>query len=334
MARQIDEFILAWNALSSSSSVDGWRSICVAPAGDCILKAGRHFPGNQEALLAGFVSATIPVAEQLPEGHGFEVARVDIYGDSRRWIALTRKESGSFELFCEMVGDVTGAMDVVSAGGEARILRAMLGRVKLWQEFMRKGVQALTNETELGLVGEILVLNALIDAGVPSCQAIEAWIGPEGGVQDFVLGSGAIEVKTTLSSLGFPAKIGSIEQLDDSVRKPIFVSGVRVSLRETGKNLPNLISLVTENLQNDPEAMRMFTDKLLKAGYIHSHAEHYFRRFCVDEIKTLEVSDGFPRIISGNVPDGIRRAAYEIDLDRISKPNLDISIALKKLGVS
>ena len=63
MARQTDEFALAWHSLSGSAQEPGWRMIAIAPAGACMLSAGRRFPGNEEALLAGFSAATIGAAK-------------------------------------------------------------------------------------------------------------------------------------------------------------------------------------------------------------------------------------------------------------------------------
>lgn len=333
MARPIDEFLMAWGALSGVSVEDGWRSIPVAPAGPCVLMAGRRFPGNEEALLAGFSSAKLPAAEKLPEGRGFDVSRADPHGDGKTWIALTRRESGSLELFAEMVGDVAGAMDAVREEGEERLLRTLLSRIRSWQEFMRRGLQTLSPEAEIGLVGELSFLRALLESGIPAPLAVEAWVGPLDGVQDFELGTGAVEVKATLASQGFPAKIGSLEQLDDSLRKPLFIAGVRFSQRESGMNLPEFAASVRETLCGDQEAVRMFGDRLLAAGLHEAHADRYPRRFIHEEMRIVEVGEGFPRIVPGTVPDGIRRAVYEIDLDRTPGPGAGIVKVLERLGV-
>jgi hypothetical protein len=332
MARPIDEFAVAWAALSGASSEEGWRSIAVSPAGPCILMAGRRFPGNEEALLAGFASAKVPAAEKLPEGHGFEVSRADPHDDGKTWLALTRKESGSIELFAEMVGDVAGAMDAEAADGEERILRTLLSRVRAWQEFMRKGHQALSLEAEIGLYGELAFLGMAIEAGVPAPLVLDAWVGPLDGVQDFEIGAGALEVKTTLSSHGFPARIGSLVQLDDSVRKPLFVAAVRLAERDSGQTLPALVAAVRRNLNVDPGAERVYSDRLHAAGYHDSHADRYQRRFSVLQTRVVEVGDGFPRIVRGNIPDGITNVVYEIDLDRAPRGDVGLVGALRKLG--
>lgn len=332
MARPIDEFVLAWKSLSGSMEEEGWRSIPVAPVGPCVLQAGRRFPGNEESLLTGFSSAKIPAAEKLPEGRGFSVERVDPHGDGKTWLALTRRESGSVELFSTMVCDVTGAMDAEAASGEERLLRVFLGRVRAWQEFMRKGAQALGPEAEIGLIGELTFLGAIVEAGVPAPLAVDAWVGPLDGIQDFEIGTGAVEVKATVSTAGFPAKIGSLEQLDDSVRQPLFVAGARLSQMESGQNLPEFVDAVRQAIKGDSEAERLFAERLLAAGYFDAHADRYPRRFVLASTKVIEVANGFPRITPGTAPAGIKWVIYEIDLDKAPGEILDPEGALKRLG--
>jgi hypothetical protein len=332
MARPIDEFAVAWAALSGASGEEGWRSIAVAQAGPCTLLAGRRFPGNEESLLAGFAVARVPAAEKLPEGRGFEVSRADPHDDGKTWLALTRKESGSVELFAEMVGDVAGAMDAEAAGGEERILRTLLSRVRAWQEFMRKGHQALSPEAEVGLYGELVFLDMMIEAGVPAQLALDAWVGPLDGVQDFEIGAGALEVKATLSSHGFPARIGSLAQLDDSTRKPLFVGAARLAERDSGRTLPELAAAVRRDLRGDPGMERLYSDRLLAAGYHDSHADRYQRQFSILQTRVVEVGDGFPRLVRGTVPDGITNVVYEIDIDRAPGSDVGLVGALRKLG--
>jgi hypothetical protein len=333
MARPTDEFVLAWNSLNGESTEDGWRSIPVARAGSCHLMAARRFPGNGEALLAHFPTAKIPAAEKLPEGRGFTIERVDPHCDGETWLALTRNESGSIELFVAMVGDVVGVLDIEATSGEERLLTIFLGRVRAWQEFMRKGVQGLEPEAEIGLIGELSFLSAMVGVGIPASLAVESWVGPLDGIQDFEIGAGAVEVKATLSTTGFPAKIGSLEQLDDSIRQPLFLAGVRLSQTESGQNLPEFAEQVRELLNDDTAAQRLFADRLLVAGYFETHVDRYSRRFSIAGTKVIEVGEGFPRLTHGTVPSGIRSARYEIDFDRATGESLEPEDAFKKLGV-
>lgn len=332
MARPSDEFAVAWESLSEARDDAGWQTIPITPAGRCQLCAGRRFPGNREALLASFSTVAIPTAEKLPEGQGFSVERVDPHGDGKTWIALARAPAGGAELFAAMVGNVVAALDAETRADEARLLRIFIGRVRAWQEFMRKGAQALGPEAEIGLIGELLALASVIDAGLPAATACEAWVGPIDGLRDFEIGTGGIEVKCSLSTVGFPARIGSLEQLDDTVRQPLFVAGVRLRQVESGQTLSNFVEILRDVVRGDDEAERVLSERLVAAGYFDAHADRYSRRFVRVAMRILEVGEGFPRLTLARVPAGIFRASYEIDFDGAPGQNLGMDESLKKLG--
>ncbi|MBK7663045.1 MAG: PD-(D/E)XK motif protein [Sterolibacteriaceae bacterium] len=334
MARPSNEFLLAWSSLSGNDSAPGWHAIALPTAGLVELRAGRRSPDNAEAILLGFPSARLAASEKLPEGQGFAVERADPESAGQLWLALTRRSAGSAELFAAMACDVVGALDdsAAAGAGEAKLLRVFIGRVGAWQEFMRKGSTVLSPEAEIGLVGELTVLRMIIDVGMPPVVAVESWVGPLDGVQDFELGTGALEIKATLSAVGFPAEIGSLEQLDDSTRQPLFLAGVRLRQTEGGHSLPELVAAMRQAAEQDAEATRLLGERLLAAGYFDAHAEHYMRRFTLAAVRMIEVKEDFPRLTPGRVPSGITRAAYEIDLDKAVGDNFDAVDALKKLG--
>lgn len=333
MAQPTEAFVLAWDSLAGESLEDGWRSIPVSRAGSCELLAARRFPRNGESLLAHFPMAKIPIAEKLPEGEGFTIERVESHGDGKNWLALTRKESGSIELFIAMVGDVVGVLDQNATAKDGQQLMIFLGRVRAWQEFMRRGLHGLDSEAEVGLVGELSFLISMIDAGIPASLAVESWVGPFDAIQDFEVGTGAVEVKATVSTAGFPVKIGSLEQLDDSIRQPLFLAGVRLSQIESGRNLPEFVQHVYGLLNGNAEAQRLFAERLLNAGFFDVHVDRYVRRFSILDMRVVEVGDGFPRLIHGTVPNGIRTAKYEIDFDSATGGSMGSEAALKILGV-
>ena len=232
-----------------------------------------------------------------------------------------------------MVADVSHTMEIESGVDETRLLKVFLGRIRAWQEFMRKGAQALSPESEIGLVGELTVLRAVIDAGVSPATAIESWVGPLDGVQDFELGTGSLEVKTTLSATGFTAKIGSLEQLDDSLRQPLFLVGARLRQSETGQRLPELVAEMHDVIAGEAEAVRLLSERLIAAGYFDAHADRYSRRLSLHDIRIIEVTEFFPRLTPGNLPLGITKATYEIDLDKAPGSSISAADAMKKLGV-
>ena len=231
-----------------------------------------------------------------------------------------------------MVADITHAMNAEAGSDEKRLLRIFLGRIRAWQEFMRKGAKTLSAESEIGLVGELTVLRTIIDAGVPLIHALESWVGPQDAVRDFEIGTGAIEVKTTISAVGLHAKIGSLEQLDDSARQPLFLAGVRLRQGETGQDLTEVVADIRDIAAGEAEATRLLNERLIASGYLDAQADRYIRRFTLIETRVVEVKDSFPRLTPGNVPLGVIEATYQIDLDKAAGQNIPAADALKKLG--
>jgi hypothetical protein len=334
MARPSNEFLMAWSSLAGTDTEPGWQAISLPSSGPLQLRAGRRSPDNAEAVLVGFPTKKLTAGDKLPEGQGFSVERADPDGSGKLWLALTRKSAGSSELFASMACDVIGALDdaVKTSSDESKLLRVFLGRVGAWQEFMRKGSQALSPEAEIGLIGELILLQAIIAAGASPAFAVESWVGPLDGIQDFELGTGALEVKTTLSTTGFPAKIGSLEQLDDSTRQPLFVAGLRLRQTESGQNLPEIVETIRLMIKGDSEAERLLAERLLAARYVEFHSDLYPRKFESANMSIVEVMENFPRMTSGTVPLGVMKAMYEIDLDKAPGGNTDVKSALRKLG--
>ncbi|MFC3651955.1 PD-(D/E)XK motif protein [Dyella humi] len=332
MARANEEFSLAWNALAGGTGTKGWQTIRVTAAGHCPVAAGRCFPDGEEALLVGFPGAALPAGEALPDGTGFRVQRVDPYRDGMLWLALTRNSDGASDVFLTMVSDVVGELDR-AANAQRFAHHQFLARVRAWQAFMRTPRGPLSPEAELGLVGELNVLALMLSSGVSISTALDSWKGPLDASQDFQLGTGALEVKSTLSIAGFLARIGTLEQLDDSVLQPLFVVGVRFQMAENGVNLPGTVEMVRQLLSGDPDADRRYNELLFAVGYLPMHADRYTRQFRAVDIRVALVGANFPRLTFGSVPQGVLKAAYDIDLDCVSGARLDLAHALKQLGV-
>jgi len=332
-----DELLSAWRALGGSAGgAEGWSTIPLALTGPRRLRAGRHFPGNEEALLVGFTSVNVPPAAQLPQGQGFLVSKVDLgaEGSGGIWLALSRRSGGSLDMFTMMALDIIATLNAGIATAEERLFQLFLARIRAWQDFMRRGTDTtLGPEAEIGLFGELVFLRSMIEAGLPSAVAIEGWLGPMNGIQDFVLGGGAVEVKTTIATAGFPATIGSLDQMDDSTRQPLFLAAVRICLDATGMSLPTIIEDTRTLLSEDPAARHTFNIKLIHAGYLDAVSEHYKRTFAHVSTRILHVAEGFPRLTRARVPSQIIQARYELDIDGINTGTVAVRTALDQLGV-
>ncbi|BDB22681.1 PD-(D/E)XK motif protein [Cupriavidus sp. P-10] len=326
-----DQLTLAWSSLATSGDRgEGWRSIVISPAGAALVRAGLRFPAGAEAILVRFSASSLPTTVKLPEGGGFLIERASLE-DGLTWVALTRRAAASLDLFAAMASDVAAALSSCPASDETKSLATLLGRVRAWQEFMRRGGEPLSAEAEIGLFGELLLLRAMLDEGLDASTACEGWRGPLRGLRDFELGTGGIEVKSTLSSLGFRAKVGSLEQLDDTERQPLFLVAVRLRQIQSGQSLPDAVEMLRDIVAGDSVAERLLAERLIASGYRDQHVDSYTRRFEVAQTRVLRVDQGFPRLTPYSVPHGVEHASYEIDIDKADAATLDLHCALSEL---
>jgi hypothetical protein len=191
----------------------------------------------------------------------------------------------------------------------------------------------LSAERELGLVGEVVMLGRIMDAGVSPLSVCEGWEGPRDGVHDFRWRSGAIEVKTSSAQPGsFPVSIGSIHQLDDTEVQSLFLAAVRVTQVQAGFTLPELVQHIRDRLADEEAALAEFNNRLLQGGFSDAQAERYSRRFELHDIRLFPVSTGFPRLTRSTVSAGITEVRYKMDLDMLSTAPLALDAALIRIG--
>ena len=337
MAQQneLDRLRAAWRALAGQSEAEGWRTIPIESSGARQLLAGRQFPGNEEAILVGFSSIQLPPDRQLPQGKGFQVEEIKhkIAGDDHTWISLSRQPIGNLDMFARMAEDIVSMLDVYKHVDDHTLFQLFLDRVKAWQEFMHQAwAEVLGPEAEIGLVGELSFLRLLLEKGVPATSILDGWKGPLNGLHDFILGSGAMEVKSTVASNGFLATVGSLEQLDASLVGPLFLAGVRFVLNGSGMTLPEVVDDIVCRLGDHPETKAKFESLVLRAGFLRAFSDFYNRRFVHSDTRLLLVDDKFPALTRDNVNPAIRKACYELDLDLISAHDVRAEEALEELG--
>ena len=233
-----------------------------------------------------------------------------------------------------MVVDLFRTMREKSGLGRDVLLNTILGRIQAWQDFMSRARKELNPEEEVGLYGELVFLQTLLLEGVTPFVAVSSWVGSLRGVQDFTLGCGAVEVKTTIAVDGFPAKIGSLEQLDDSVRQPLYLCAIRLKPTLGGKTLPEFADDIRGLLASDSSALSEFDNRLLRAGLFEAHYESYRRHFSVTENSVLLVDEKFPRLVSSVVPEALRSVKYEIDLDQVTAVAVNPGEMFTQLGMA
>lgn len=204
-------------------------------------------------------------------------------------------------------------------------LAVTLTHIKRWKTFMSGRKSRFLSPEELrGLFGELQFLRFLYQGRLDEKAAIEAWVGPEGGHQDFIFGNTAVEIKSVSGRERSTVRISSEDQLEtlcDNLFLVIFHLNEMPESRQA-MSLNELIRFIEEEL-NDADAVEELLRRLAAYGYMEI-TEYDNPKFVVAARQTYFVDKDFPRLIRSRIPDGIVRTTYEIELEKISAFKCDM----------
>jgi hypothetical protein len=175
--------------------------------------------------------------------------------------------------------------------------------------------KTVPSEVVLGLVGELLVLNELLDR---SPEAWRAWMGPQGGRHDFRAGNLALEVKSTRSASNSHVAIQSLDQLKEPLGGRLCM--VRLTLESAAGGQLNVSGLFNRAMLrcSEPEKLK---ELLLELDCRDPDSPEWnYLSFSFEREEIFEVNDEFPRLTEDSfagsaIPQGIQNVSYEIDLN-------------------
>jgi hypothetical protein len=299
--------------------------------------AGYDSSNAYESIAVGFKLLAPPSKCNLPQGNGFIVSWGQISYErstAKLWLLLSRRPEASLEIFTAMAEDILSSMIHKHFDSDYDILFTFIERISAWQNFMGRGTDlTLSPEAELGLLGELQVIMCLFEAGMNPEFVMKHWTGPCNGLHDFTIGHGAIEVKSTVARGNFPAKIISLEQLDNMAVNPLFLAAIRFDMNQQGLTLPEYVDFVKSKLTKNAQALALFDLRLIEAGFI-TLGSRYHRKYTLKGIDLFEISDTFPKLTRLTVPKEIVDVRYTIDLELFSGPRSDWQQVTEKIGMS
>jgi hypothetical protein len=175
----------------------------------------------------------------------------------------------------------------------------------------------LSPEQVRGLFAELQFLRSLYRERLTATMAVDGWCGADRVQQDFIFGDTAIEVKSLSGRERNAVRISSEDQLE-SLTAELFLAVYRLSELPDSDLAASLNELVRsiESEVADADALEQFSHKLAAYGYAPL-PEYDAPRFLVSELQTYRVRDGFPRLVRSEIPNGIVRLSYDIELETI-----------------
>ena len=241
-------------------------------------------------------------------------------------VALSLKGPQFHDTFAVLAEDV--ATHVAAAADAASAVRALLGRLRTWQEFLRRhDLGELSTPEQTGLFAELDIMEVLLLPRLPAMDALLAWKSPDDGLHDFRVPGAAVEVKGTTRIPPGEFTVSSLAQLDETAVG--WLGLTLVALAEDGDgaiNLPGLVERIRNRLAaEDPASSGRFTEMLASRGYLDVHRASYASRVLrVVQRRAFHVEAGFPRLRVGDVPAGIRECRYDVAIESCAAFEIDL----------
>jgi hypothetical protein len=161
--------------------------------------------------------------------------------------------------------------------------------------------EVLSMEKQIGLVGELMVLEQLIAAGGPAI--ISAWTGHLRESHDFRLGGHEFEVKTTTGRRRIHRINGLTQAVPSPDAKLSFISILLATAGpEEGATLPGHVKILQDLLAHDQAALSSLVDGLAASGYRAADAPAYGRAWKLRfPMAVVSVDAAFPAISGANL---------------------------------
>ena len=316
------QLAIKWReAMVASRSGHEWRGVALDVLAPVRFIAAVREPDDRIALLL-----EAPLDAALSSAYRVQAEGLSVT-DQRRpeeglfRLAITLESDDVRDVFEVLAGDIV-AVTVVSTTARGAITKAVQ-RLEAWRACLKARRRGLSREEQLGLVGELLVLQ-IMGGEIGYSRAIEGWRGPLDGIHDFSRLGVAIEVKTVLG-IGHLLHISHLEQLESVGLSALVIARPRLREDPNGKSLSNLVAVIHDEIvRSAPAAVTDFNERLMRAGYLELDTTLYEgSRLVLHEIYGFDVAAGFPRLTASSVPAGIVDGRYSIDERSISGFRLD-----------
>ena len=266
--------------------------------------------------------------QRLPVFRDMLVERVELPKSAHlRWTLLDHENHEVFLAFCNSLLD-----NCLNLEGRTAIDRA-IGQTNSWKRLLSIARNPLLSvQEQLGLLGEIITLELLINNGIEQSRVVKGWTGPDGNPKDFILGRVALETKAVTSSMRNSVRISSEHQLDTLSHQTLFLIVIEADQDsgEEGLTIQEWAAHLERKLEG-PEIIRYYKNRLLNSGLIPEH-DYSGQKWVVLGSRQYLVDDNFPRIATTNIMQGIENVSYSLSLLDLTNYNCNLDTLCERLS--
>lgn len=227
------------------------------------------------------------------------------------------EEKEIFEVLCRDLISVAKSNE-----NNQDMISKIVQRLIRWKKLLQQNLKnSFSLQKQMGLFGELTFMLEVLKEEIGLTEAISNWNGPKFEKQDFILENTAAEVKTYKTSNEKMVEISSKEQLY-TPKERLFLAAFSLSENRAGYTINDLIKEISGEIKSHP-VYDVFMDKIESYGYIPELTRDPLISFKVDESNYYTVEGSFPRIVPGNLSNGIQRLSYTIDLTTCSNYEIE-----------
>ena len=295
---------------------DGYIVRVVVGCGSVPARWGKDTDGNLLFLLKLAGNHREQFGKDRISVHGIDIDLRQSETAGEQLFVLTLERDADADLFFALCEAMVSTLSDVESPSAA--LALALTHVRRWKAFLAgRGDRLLRPEEVRGLFAELTFLRGLYQGVLSSPNAVAAWTGADRVHQDFIFGGRAVEVKSLFGSDRSTVRISSEDQLE-TIEDNLFLVTYRLSDLAGASNslsLNRMVQLIEGELQ-DAAAIEEFNRKLVAYGYV-PREQYDMPEFGVSGVQSYRVGPEFPRLIRSELPAGVTKVLYQIELEAI-----------------
>ena len=297
----------------------------ILPEGRRSFYLGLEVPSRSRMLILRVSAQSVEGLPEVPDSRGLAVRIGPRETESSEAeVVLALMDSTHRDLFDLLIRDLVAAAEPPQDEREG--LRRFLVRLSDWQHLLRRlGPRGLSREAQQGLWGELWVLREVVAPVTGVTKALDGWQGPMGADQDFQMGTTCMEVKTSVAGHLDRLLISSERQLEVPEDVLLLLLGLSLDGRPNhGETLPEMIDSIRV-LTSEAGCLHLLEQRLDVLGYSNEDGHVYSDLgYTVRALHPFLVEPGFPRIVSGDLQEGIGEVRYSVSATSCSAYRLDV----------
>ena len=181
-----------------------------------------------------------------------------------------------------------------------------------WSAFLKPKRDGISDSELIGIFGELYVLYEYYLPKFGSELFTEYFLGPLGAPQDFGGVKISLEVKTTTQKSPLFLNITSLTQLDRPENESA-IAQIQVDKSNKGFSCKSLVIKIEESLINQHLALMHFK-KTISKKLENATEQQLNLNFEIAHERCWCIKEGFPKLTTKTVPQGIVKAEYTIEI--------------------